>query len=231
MFLTFCLRGYFTPKNKKRGSLKQGWCQGRWHFNNWASLDYFMEKDSNFSIKDDPVSNAIYGESGIKRGIKVCLDNKCFGSALILLYSAIDILANLGMPDKQREVTPKDFIFWVNKYLTFDAKEKVSGEEWYSARCAVIHTYGVRSEKTKRAKARMLGYVVGMTPPIKYDSLISKELVMVDVRALAEAFFVGLDRFLIDLFSNSKKRLLIESRLNELLCLFPRSSKPSDSWG
>ena len=47
-------------------------------------------------FRKDPLTNTIYGD--LKRGIEVTLEQCYFASALIILFSSIDILANLGRP-------------------------------------------------------------------------------------------------------------------------------------
>lgn len=152
----------------------------------------------------------------IRKGIQSALDNKCYGSALILIYAGIDAMANFARPEGQVEVQPNDFIAWVDQYLKIEAEEEISGEEWYSARCAVLHTYGVESRRTRSGSARMLGYMVKGTPPVKYDPKVAQNLVMVNCLALADAFFKGLETFMVDLFADPDKKELAEDRLKKL---------------
>ncbi len=178
-------------------------------------------------ISRDPVTNAIYG--GIKRGIRVALDNECYGSALILIFAGIDAMANLGRPESQKEVQPADFIRWVDTYIKIDSEEQITGEEFYSARCAVLHTYGVESRRTTSGTARKLGYMVGGYPPIRYDPKVAKDFLLLDILALADAFFKGLDQFLIDVFANTQKGQIIEARLQKLLSAIPYEAKRATS--
>jgi hypothetical protein len=176
-------------------------------------------------MQNDPIYNAIY--NGIKRGIKVALDNKCFGSALILTYAGMDMMATLAMPSGQAEVQPLDFINWAKKYVDLKSKEKVTGVELYGARCGVVHNYGVKSRKTVNKQARMLGYTgddqEGKSSSVVYAPNVSKDLVLVNIGSLVEAFFTGIDKFLIDQFSDPRSRPLIETRLQEILCTYPYS--------
>ena len=94
----------------------------------------------------DPLLNAVY--AGIKRGIQICLENECFGAALVLIYAGIDAMANLGRPEEQEEVGASDFMTWCELYINLEGETEVTGEEWYSARCAVLHTYGSTSRLT-----------------------------------------------------------------------------------
>lgn len=166
-------------------------------------------------IQKDPIINAIY--KGIKKGIEVAFESGCLGSALILIYSGIDAMAYLSMPESQKGVRSRDFKQWVTRYIQIDAKETITTEEFYSARCAVLHTYGVESGKTRSGHARMIGYMVGGYPPIRFNPNVSKDLVLLEVGALKKAFFAGVDQFIVDSFADAKKRKTVESRLQKLL--------------
>ena len=76
-------------------------------------------------MKSDPINSAIY--DGVKRGINVCLESGCFGSAVILIYSGIDTLAYLAMPLGQTDVTRDDFVQWCAKYIRFAGPEQITG--------------------------------------------------------------------------------------------------------
>ena len=175
-------------------------------------------------VSREPIENAIY--RGIVRGIQVALQNKCYRAVLVLIYSGIDAMANLTRPDDQVEVEPNDFTDWVTKYIEIDAEEQVTPEEFYGARCGVLHTYGVESRKTRHGKARKVGYMDKAYPPVRHDPTVSKDMIMVSIPALADAFFQGVEEFLRDLhaemLSNSSRKQVIESRLRKLLLVLPR---------
>lgn len=48
-------------------------------------------------LSQDPIINVIH--NNIRKGIDVTIGNKCLGSAVILILSAIDAMAYLGMPE------------------------------------------------------------------------------------------------------------------------------------
>jgi hypothetical protein len=160
-------------------------------------------------------------QNQIKKGVRVALDNECYSSAIILIYSGIDTMAFLSMPPKQLDVTRDDFIQWADRYLIFPCKEQVRGIEFYGARCAMLHTFTISSKLSRRGDARQIGYVDKSVPEITYNPSISKDLVMVSIAALAESFFQGVDKFLIDVFSDSKRAPLVEDRLQSLVHLLP----------
>jgi hypothetical protein len=167
------------------------------------------------------LQSAIY--EGIKRGIQVCVDNECFGSAVTLIYSGIDAMSCLGMSVGQDDVKPRDFVAWCERYLRMPGSVEISGIEWYAARCAVVHRYGVQSKLSRQGKARMIGYMDHGIPEIRYAPEISTTLVIVSIKALAEALYAAIDRFLVDLFADSARRNVAEERLRWLLVVFDKS--------
>ena len=166
------------------------------------------------TIKNDPITNAIHG--GIKRGIQVTIENRCYGSATNLILSGIDTMAYLSMPASQQDVKQKDFVAWAERYIKFPCKEQLTGLDLYGARCAMLHTYGTRSKLSREGKCRMICYMDKGIPEIRSKPHL-KDLVIVSVSALADAFFCGIDNFLVDLFSNKEKAAMAEERLTELM--------------
>jgi len=173
------------------------------------------------SLSEDPIVNVI--NNGIKRDINVALDNKCYRAAAILMLSAIDTMAFLAMPEQQEDVTSTDFIGWASKYIRFAGQEQLTGEDLYGARCAMLHSYGVRSRMSRQGRCRVLGYMDISVPPIRYDPKVSKEFVLVSLAGLRDALFEGINRFLIDLNKDrsSKISMVADKRLGSLVHEYP----------
>ena len=167
----------------------------------------------------DTITNAIY--DGIKRGIKVCIDNECFGSAVILIYSGIDSMAYLGMPAGQTDVTRKDFIDWADRYIKFPCKEQLTGADMYGARCGMLHNYSVYSNMSHSGQCRIVGYMDKAIPEVIYNPAVNKSMVLVSVPALAEAFFRGIDQSLVDVFLDNAKAQVVEARMKNLVQCLP----------
>jgi hypothetical protein len=172
-------------------------------------------------LSDDPIINAVHG--GIRKGINVTIENGCFGSAVILILSAIDAMAYLSMPENQEDVTRADFIGWAEKYIRFPGREQLTGEDLYGARCAMLHSYRVRSRMSREGKCRKIGYVDESIPPIHYNPKVSKELVLVSIAALRDALFQGIDQFLIDIYKNpgSRQAKTANERFQTLVHSYP----------
>ncbi len=173
------------------------------------------------SIERDPINNAIYG--GIKRGIEVTIERDCLGSAVILILSGIDSMAYLGMPANQQNVKRDDFVGWADRYIRFPCQDQLTGLDLYGARCAMLHSYGVVSKLSREGQCRKVGYMNKSIPEVRYNPNVRKDLVLVSVPALAEAFFRGIDRFLVDLFSDRNRAKIAETRLREFIQRLPRT--------
>lgn len=176
-------------------------------------------------LSRDGVVNAI--NNGIRRGIQVAIDNRCFGSAVILIFSGIDAMAFLGMSNGQEDVTKADFISWANRYVKFPCKEQLSGADMYGARCGMLHNYSAYSRMTRNRECRVVGYMDKSVPEVRYKPEVSKNLVLVSVPALAEAFSKGVDQFLAELFADGKRAQLGEERLKKLVHCLPREEQKS----
>ncbi len=169
----------------------------------------------------DSLINAIY--QGIKRGIQVTYGNECYGACLILIYCGIDAMSYLDMPPSQKEVHANDFIQWAERYLSPILKNEaaqITGEELYSARCGVVHTYTVESRRAKGG-SRRIGYMVGGNCSIAYDPQIDSGIVMLRLETLRDAFFTAIDKFLTEGYADKQKQPILETRLRNLLNTIP----------
>lgn len=133
------------------------------------------------------------------------------------------------MPSGQMDVTGKDFIDWADRYIEFPCKDQLSGSDLYGARCAMVHTYSVYSKMSREGKVKLIGYMDKSVPEVRYNPAVNKDLVLVSVPGLAEAFFKGIDRFLVDVFSNKDRPPIVEERLRDLIqCLPARNEGAMD---
>jgi hypothetical protein len=174
-------------------------------------------------IERDPIIKAIYG--GIKRGIQVAIENDCFDSAVVLILSGMDSMAYLGMPSNQQDVKRDDFVKWAERYIKFPCEDQLTGLDLYGARCAILHSFGVVSDLSRKGQCRMVAYMDNSVPEVRYNPAVAKNLVLVSVTALAEAFYSGIDQFLVDLFADKKKAGIAEKRLNWFIQKHPREDK------
>lgn len=164
-------------------------------------------------LAEDPLHNAIH--HGIKGDINCVFENQRYRAGVILIYSGIDAMAFLGMPANQFDVSGSDFIEWVERYIRFPGTEQLTGIDLYGARCAMLHSYGVKSKASRQGKCRMVAYMDRCHLPVIYSPSVSQDLVLVSIYALRDAFFGGIDSFLVDLFSDPERARTAENRLQQ----------------
>ena len=108
-------------------------------------------------LSQDPVINAVH--NGIKRGIRVALENDCLDSAVVLILSGIDAMVYITMPAGQDDVTRDDFVKWAEQYIKFPCSEQLTGLDLYGARCAMLHSYSTASKLSREGECRQVGYM------------------------------------------------------------------------
>jgi hypothetical protein len=107
----------------------------------------------------------LHGNKGLFAGMRVCLSEGYIGSALVLAYSLIDVLAWLGLPDSKDDVLPDDFIAWAEKYVIPFGNVECKGKDLYAARCGVLHTFTPSSKRVRQGRAVPIVYSWGNKTP------------------------------------------------------------------
>jgi hypothetical protein len=166
-------------------------------------------------VNADPFINAING--GIREDIAFNLKHERYRATLILVYSAIDAMAFLNMPESQHEVQRGDFIAWASRYIRFSGDEQLTGEDLYGARCAVLHSYTGQSKMSRFGQCRELVYIHKSTKEPVTAHRTFKNNFLVSIDALITALFRGMDEFLPLLFADPQKSTIAETRLQKLL--------------
>ena len=92
----------------------------------------------------------------------------------------------------------------------------------------MLHSYGTASKLSSEEKCRQVGYMDKSVPEVRFAPNVSNDLVLVSVPALAEAFFSGVDKFLIHMFEDKKKAPIAEQRLKNLVQAIPLKMENTD---
>ena len=167
----------------------------------------------------DPIVNVVH--QGIKRDIRLLLEHGGLRGALLLTLSAVDTMAYLWMDDGKDEVTRQDFIAWADRYVQFPYVEAVSGLELYAARCAALHNYGTEAALTREGRCRQILWMSRARPEIIFDPAKRADLVMVSIPALAEVCLRGIDRFLVETYSDSRRAERADRRFRKMMHVLP----------
>ncbi len=170
---------------------------------------------------------AFYGKRGIKHGIATAILSGNLGATVTLTYSGIDVAAALCRPAAAAQVTRDHFVEWCESYLhVVGAPDDLTGLDWYAARCAVLHSYSAESALSRRGEARPISYRGGGGAPpwvaaIDEQFADGRAMVMIQVEALVDAFFAGLDACLPDLYATPERARVTDARLPKLLAFIP----------
>ncbi|UCE61295.1 MAG: hypothetical protein JSU63_06015 [Phycisphaerales bacterium] len=93
--------------------------------------------------------------------IEMCRRDKLVLPLLVLLYSAMDIMASVCRAKSKPEVQRGDFTDWVDKFLLPESKLPCTSEELYGARCGLVHSLKAESSTSRRGTARPIAYAWG----------------------------------------------------------------------
>lgn len=173
--------------------------------------------DENINLADNSLMNVI--RDGIVGDIHFAVTNKRYRATLILVFSGIDAMGWIDRPENRENTIRDDFISWADEFISFQGG-KISGIELYSARCAILHSYGSISDLTRKGKARQIGFHAGGGPDIAESDEVP-DLVMVSIEGLAMAFRKGVIAYLEKLKSSSVRRSLASKRLELMIHIFP----------
>jgi hypothetical protein len=145
--------------------------------------------------------------------IKTCIESRLTLPSLVLIYSAMDIVASL-------ERQPGDgightFKAWVDRYALKARPLSVTSTDLYSARCAVLHTLTADSDLTRAGKARKICYAWGSGDPIELQEAIRRaagvDAAVLHIEDLRWALLDGLHLWYTDIHSDSARFKVVEA--------------------
>jgi hypothetical protein len=151
---------------------------------------------------------------GILNGIRHCGAGHAFGAVLILTYVGIDVMAYLSLEPAREKQSRRDFIRWVENYMTLPNGESYDGADLYAARSSILHRYSAESEMTQSGDARTVLYCHGNYPPIMPHP--TKPIIMLEINVLVASFKKGMKKFLHEVLADSKRKSDVERRLRKL---------------
>jgi hypothetical protein len=137
--------------------------------------------------------------NGIIRDIEMMLAHERTRATMVLVYAGMDAMASTTVP-LNRRLKRHHFIAWAEKYVRFPGPVQLPGTDLYGARCAVIHLYGSESDWSRQGECRVIHHRLG-GPPIQ-ESPDTPRHVVVDIRALVDAFLRGIERYRDEIRSN-----------------------------
>ena len=156
------------------------------------------------------------------REITRCQDAGATVSAVTMVYVCIDTMAFLSMPAGQVTQGKKDFISWVNTYLSAEPSQayQYRGIDVYTARCSLLHAFSAETEAHRKdAAVRLFGYADN--GPHAFNPVVSPRLVIISVARLIHDLTQAIERFLTAMLTDLDLRARVGSRLPALYNEFP----------
>ena len=152
-------------------------------------------------------------ENGIKRPVRLVLENHCLAAALILTYSGIEMMAFLDLPSGTLDVTRSAFIHWADKYVSPTLPQggsgpRITGKDLYGARCSALR--GTDSRLAREGHCRLIRY-----------ASTNETATLVGVEELVSAFFRSVDAFVAETLRDEKRAELLRTRLEQMLKTLP----------
>ncbi|MHA1525929.1 MAG: hypothetical protein ACTSQD_02765 [Promethearchaeota archaeon] len=133
--------------------------------------------------------------------IDLCYSCKLFTPSLILLYSAIDIMASLDRETSHDYVLRCDFLAWVDTYILPYSTQRYNSIDLYAARCSLIHSYSAESRLSNNEEAAKLYYAQGPKKKKDLQEMIDRtkepNTKAIDSNELIGDTKKGIERFLI----------------------------------
>jgi len=137
----------------------------------------------------------------IKKAIGLCVQKDLRTSALILLYSGVDIA---GWMHGKKHTVQENFTAWVKAYMRPEKTLGCTALDLYGARCGIVHTFTPGSTLQIKGKVRKVIYAWSPSRVVDLRKLtdfgaMSRQYVAVQGDALIAAYGAGLDEFLNEL--------------------------------
>jgi len=144
--------------------------------------------------------------------------------AMMLLYNAIDIFANLARPEGAEEASEEDFKLWVKNYLLPRSGLPCTAEDIYAAKISLARHLSPAVPESRKGKARQVFYEHGdgkSSKELFKRTNMSGEYVSIPVAKFLEAFINAASDFEFDWQSDPAKQALLEKRTTAFYAAVP----------
>jgi hypothetical protein len=109
-------------------------------------------------LVEPKLDEVVNGKRGMLTGIRKCLEAQCLVSAVTLMFSSIDALAALTRPIGQQSTNGAVFKAWVSSYVKPESMLGCTPEDFWGARCGILHLYSPDSDLSVQNKVRRIYY-------------------------------------------------------------------------
>lgn len=160
-----------------------------------------------------------FGKRGLLAGITHCTAVKepYLTATLILLFSTIDILGFLNMPESKEENGGDDFQAWTAEYLSEEGRAFATDLDLWSARCGIVHALSTKTRLTSNGRAVHVTYFWGKEEwragVLNADPARPPDVIALPLGGLVQAVSAGAREFIKDVLSDVEKCKTVRRRL------------------
>ena len=141
-------------------------------------------------------------------------------ASLILMYSYIDSMASLIMPENQKEVKRDDFIEWVEKYMKAESQPyQYKGMDLWGARCGLVHRYQPHSSYSDNDECKLFLYSTRENHI--YEGSKSKNVVIISAPRIVMDFYKAMSNFCSELIQDKELRQRADRRFKKFFRVEP----------
>jgi hypothetical protein len=147
------------------------------------------------------------GLNELKGGVDNLFKSKQTLPGFLLLYTSINILASLMLPQTREATNSSYFKEWVTKYMLPSLAVRCSADDLWGARCGLLHTAMAESDMSRGKGAKTLNYIGGDAAEAKamqqkHDPTLSHDIFL-STRNFVDAFLSACDSFAKDVRSDT----------------------------
>jgi hypothetical protein len=145
-----------------------------------------------------------------------------YTQALVILYSAIDTLAWTNLPG--RDVSQKDFVAWVDKYIRPESKFGCTADDLFGARCGLVHSGAAESRKSRKGEAHEIWYATSphsISTLQEYAKQSNQSAKVIYFTDLIAAFVDASQEFYNEISNDEVKQELVDERIRRWIIFLP----------
>lgn len=183
----------------------------------WTSLERWDGKESAWVSESLAGSQFEASAREMFDAIEGCIPRRQVIASLVLIYSTIDSLAWLAIPDLDSPTSEKHFCGWLDTYLLpYAMTIRCDSIDFYGARCGVLHTRSPISNKSLSKKAKQIMYAWGSHTQSqlqrRLDQHPTESTIAVHIGELYAALRSAFDRFRAALSNDPVQSRLVRAK-------------------
>lgn len=159
------------------------------------------------------------------KAIKICKDNDFVEPVFILLFSTIDSLSWLNSNEINIEHRngKEEFKNFSQEYILNRLTQNIIPDEFYDARCAIVHTISAKSKNNKKNGTRYLTYSNSAESELEGNNnlkMLNENAVCINVFELLTALVNAITEFFNNISKDENKKKNVIEKSEEYYSIF-----------